>query len=679
MLYYHLVRTTPLKRVVRLSQILWLTLSLSVLFCACQSDISSLQNPPSPVDTALPSPESSPPPSKQEHGVLAAPVFNTSLVELQRGDTQLTPLIVDTQQRGGRYFHPAFLTNSSVAIACLRGVDLFRVIDQNSNDTESKTMSPVKRIDTPGHAWSVMPVKDHLWVADGVAGVQVVDPETGKIVAKFPHLTNARSFHQLHDGRILVCRHREGANLITSRNGTTIDLIETLPVSSRIFSATSRGKDIYLGTLGGGYIACRTDSAGTWQTVWTYTDCQRILWCHTDGQYHYLLDRDVGLRILKIITNDDSPEQIGLLKRPGQWRHGCFRDESTVLAAHQEGLLTIDISDPKSPELLSISPSPLESRGVACQSTVAVITDSEFGLRIMDVTTDTPVEMGRYGHNGLAADIAWTHHALALAQTGQGTRVFDDPAQQLTSGRRWQKGEYQTAVASGGANGNLLAIADYKGVIILENQSRKPLQQLSRIETPGRAVNVVFHGDLLLVADWFEGLQIYGVGNPAAPQHLATIPTTGWAIDAAAHGEVAYICCVNQGFVTADISNPKSPVVSHVDTSARAPEGIALGTGCLYLADFNAGLMVYDLTDPLKPEPFSCWRHTVCKGVQVKDDILILCHYIYGVKWFDISEPLKPALIGELDTWGKAYEAVFAPEPRTAYIADWHDVMKVTW
>ena len=207
---------------------------------------------------------------KKQHGMLLKPVFDETLVELDDTQLKLNPKIVETTQRGGRYFHPVFVDQNTFAVACLRGVDLFSLQDLGKTAKRTKTnlqgkpvekaatnlnrIKPIKRIETTGHAWSVIPVADTLWVADGYAGVVVLDPATGDQLSTFQELSNARSFHGMEPGEIVVCRHSSGATVVESEDGCVLDSHFDLDVQSRVFSATSQSDDIYLGTLGGGYI-----------------------------------------------------------------------------------------------------------------------------------------------------------------------------------------------------------------------------------------------------------------------------------------------------------------------------------------------------------------------------------------------------------------------------------------
>ncbi|HPQ41118.1 MAG TPA: hypothetical protein PLV45_12165, partial [bacterium] len=593
--------------------------------------------------------------------------------------------------RGGRYFIPCFIDDTTVAVASLRGVDFFELSSQNPfprqlmlQPANGSTLMPVRQVDTPGHAWSVAPVGSLVWVADGYDGVRAVDPTAVAIVAHFPDLANARSFHTLIDGGIVVCRHSGGADVMYTDDGRSLTRRIPLDVNVRVFSAASAGKRVFLGTLGGGYIAYTRNDTGGYTRDWTFSDCDRILWCHTDGTFHYLMDRDAGLRVLKSM-NGTLPVQVGLCERPGEWRHGCMKDDHTILAAHADGLLEIDVHDPSAPVIEHELPSPLESRGIAFRNGQSVITDSEYGLRWIEWTgtPPTPETKAAYVHNGLAADVAVTGTEAIVAHTRNGLERYRITGESPALVEIWPHCDYATAVdiqpASYSPDASMVAVSDYKGAILLEAVPRKPFKTLSRIETPGRAVNVCLHDHLLLISDWFQGLQIMDISDPSQPVFLSRVETSGWVIDAAVRGSHAYVCAVNQGLLTVDISDPRQPVVTAVNAAVQAPEGIAVTDACLYLADFNFGLLMYDLADPAKPDPVSCYKLRVGKGVQIRDTTLILCNYIYGYKWFDITDPFTPVLIGEMDSPGKGYEAAFLPDRNAMLAADWHALLEVTW
>lgn len=648
----------------------------AALFCTAGCD-SGESSPPSPLLDAVhlsptvDQPVAAPSPGVGEtpaHGLLKPPQYNESLEQLAGRDIRIHPVIKGVAERGARYYIPCDIGGGRFAVAGLRGVDFFNV--------DSVPLIPDLQIDTPGEAWSVHRVNETLWVADGYAGVTVLKENGDSKLAEWPEYSLARSFHSMDDGRIVVCRHSAGADIITLSDPATIRETIHIDAGNRVFSATSDRNRLFLGTLHGGYIAMNVTPGKDVATIWTYSDCTRIVWCRYQDGLHFLLDQDLGLQILQD-RETDAPVRLAKLELPGHSRYACLPAPNQICIANSAEIYSIDVRDPSNPVITDHEPSCQESWGIAAINGQLVVAEGEFGLRTMRLEKGTFSEIRRYEHNGLVSDVVLLdpEHAL-IAQTRRGLLPIDVSGQDFKPGTRWMDGWHPVASS---VQGSRIAVADYNGVILLQRASGLQLQETGRIRTPGRAVNVHQDGDYLYVADWFEGLQIVDASNPSKPFSVSNVPVKGWVIDAMIRDGYAYLCTVNQGLMTVDVRDPSHPKALNCDQSALAPEAAAYGRGCLYVADFNFGLIVYDLSDPAQPVPVSCYRMPVCKNVAVRDDLLLVSNYIHGLKWFDISEPERPVLAGELDTPGKSYAAVFVPERNEVLVADWHDLLRVTW
>jgi hypothetical protein len=622
------------------------------------------------------------------HGMLVAPHLDDTLECLSETKITLHPEIISVTQKGGRYYHAVALDDHRFAVASLRGTDFF---DIRTNENQSVT--PYLQVNTPGDAWSLEIVDSTIWVADGYAGLTILDIATGAQIGRYPELEHVRAFHTMHDGRVIICRHRQGADIaVASKNGTTIESLTHIDAGERVFSATSDKNRVFLGTLGAGYRAYDVqDGAPT--HLWTYKDTSRIVWCKYLDGYHYLLDQDAGLMIVKD-NGDKNPDRIGFLELPGQSRHACFIQENRLLIANQHGAYIIDIhrllaaiqndaynttvSYSENPYLHTYEAAKLDGRGVATIGDYIVFSASEFGIRIMKFENESIQTVSMFEHNGLVSDIVFMNDGRAvMAHSGQGVALLEacdvlNPVELF----RWTDTAYPVSVA---VMNNVLAVADYEGILLLEISSENTLQKRARLKTPGRAVKVVFRGDHLLVADWFDGVHIVSFDDIDNPRIISTIPVNGWATDVAVKNNTAYICSVTEGLLIATIEDITAPRILFVDTTASAPEAVTLTDDAMYVADFNFGLLVFNIKNPSLPDPVASYRLAVAKNVSVRNSLLLVSNYIYGVKWFDITQPLKPALIGEVDTPGKAYKAAFCGDANRILLADWHDLTVIEW
>ena len=122
-----------------------------------------------------------------------------------------------------------------------------------------------------------------------------------------------------------------------------------------------------------------------------------------------------------------------------------------------------------------------------------------------------------------------------------------------------------------------------------------------------------------------------------------------------------------------DARNPCQPTITSVNREIESPEGGAVRDGVLYLADFNNGLVLLDVSDPGNPSVLTSVPTGTAKGIVLDQHRLWLANYFWGIKVFSLEQPLNPALVASLDTPGKAYE--IAVDGNRALIADWHSLI----
>ncbi len=664
----------------QLLRILMVMVVLACLFFSACNDVPAIKNQPQEIVQENVSPinqseliQKNMPEAPFSHGLLSPPELSPALAEISDRRIANYPVITNRILKGGRYAFPLVLENNRFAVASLRGVDFFEY-----DGSEQRELLPSLQIDTLGDAWCLEKVGSSLWVADGYAGVSAWDMSTGKALAQWPDLEQARAFHALHDGRLVVCRHRQGLDILSvNSNGTKITQRIHVDAGERVNFVTSDVDRLFIGTIGSGYIAYDIDPDSS-DYKWTYTDCDRIVWCAYREGFHYIIDQDKGLIILEDQA-DQIPRFLSNLLLHGQTRHACFVDDDKIVLANEKSIYLVDIARPGKPRIVQQVPAKLDIRGVAqFGEDHLIVTESEYGVRLMKLSSDQIKDVVIFEHNGLVTDVVpmdSTH--FLVTNTGQGLSLLHaEIDHELTVVSRWRDTVYPVAAD---AQESVAAIADYEGVLFLDLSNERVIKKISKIRTPGRAVNVCMKGKYAFVADWFEGVQIVDIQNISEPVIRSNVSTKGWAIDVAVTSNYAYVCSVTEGLLTVDISDPSNPRTIGIDPSSQAPEAVALTEQALYVADFNFGLIVFDLKDPAKPKPSGCYRLDVCKNLEIQRNLLIVSNYIHGVKWFDISQPLRPVLTGELDTPGKSYGVAFLPYENQILVADWHELLRVEW
>lgn len=193
---------------------------------------------------------------------------------------------------------------------------------------------------------------------------------------------------------------------------------------------------------------------------------------------------------------------------------------------------------------------------------------------------------------------------------------------------------------------------------------------------PGDSRALAIHGNLALIAAEDGGLYILDVSVPATPALLGRFQTGGAALDVSASGKYAFVAnwqVGNQGVEIVDLTNPAAPVKAGrltplVDGNlcrAVAKGNIAYMTG-------DEGLVVFDISVPSAPVRLEVFQPPIPNGASwrltLEPPLAYLAYATGGLEIIDISYPAAPTGVGRLDTPGVA-EGV-AVEGNIAYVAD---------
>ena len=172
--------------------------------------------------------------------------------------------------------------------------------------------------------------------------------------------------------------------------------------------------------------------------------------------------------------------------------------------------------------------------------------------------------------------------------------------------------------------------ANDKGVRIIDI-SISPPKELDYYSTSGNAYAVKHDDNFLYIAASTAGLRIRPLYSPGgvAPE-LGACDTPGSAFDVALYSpstaiKYAYIADYQYGIFIADVSSPSNcKQVGSFNTQGEA-RSVAIDAvkKRLYIANGSKGLLVLDLSDPKKPQPYQ--MNTTITGY----DIAIDDNYIY--------------------------------------------------
>ncbi|MBU1754218.1 Ig-like domain-containing protein [bacterium] len=132
----------------------------------------------------------------------------------------------------------------------------------------------------------------------------------------------------------------------------------------------------------------------------------------------------------------------------------------------------------------------------------------------------------------------------------------------------------------------------------------------------------------------------------------------------------AYVANFQQGLEIIDISNPENPVsTGRYDTNGWAYEVFVSGKYA-FVADGYSGLQIIDISSPKNPVLLgSCDTPGWAYDVQVVGKYAFVADYRSGIQIIDVSNPLQPVIAGSLEIGGAQCRGIFVSN-NYAYVAD---------
>ncbi len=413
------------------------------------------------------------------------------------------------------------------------------------------------------------------------------------------------------------------------------------------------------------------------------------------------------------ISEPGAPAVIAHYPTPSPPVDFAIGDDAAWLLLARE-ILTFDLSMPGQPILIGRSGLGFHARAIAVHDNLVFLAAGEAGLVTFDRRQPPPLTSG-FRPGGAANDIALADGRIYVA-TDDGVTIVEGAG---TDGLRWL-GSFRTerpvrriAVADGRATVQtadrrlwLLDVENPEAIRItalLMRDCCNAWQHHDRhafvlaadaltvfdigVPAPqpgnaglafGQGVNlggqrrVHIDRDIAYVADWFAGLHLYAIDDPARPRLLASLNTGGSAKGVVVRDDIAFVADDDHGLQVIDVTDPQRP--RHV-ANLLLP-GLAytpvLDGDRLWLASHFGGLHVIDIADPGAPAliaryqiPGRTW------SLRLRDGIALVAADEAGLLLLDVADPVVPRLTGSYAPGGRAEEVVIDGD--RAYVAFFDD------
>ncbi|MDK9700471.1 MAG: hypothetical protein OEM52_10040, partial [bacterium] len=162
------------------------------------------------------------------------------------------------------------------------------------------------------------------------------------------------------------------------------------------------------------------------------------------------------------------------------------------------------------------------------------------------------------------------------------------------------------------------------------------------------ADHVVVIDSLVYVADRYVGIHIYSVANPLSPQLIRDVTNSGIS-SIAVEGNRLYAGQTSGGLSVYDITNRTSPILIGSIAGTSTARRLVVRDGIVYVANFDAGVKVYNATNPSSIQLLNQW-HGFSSGntcdVLLADNRLYVANGTNGLWVFDVSNPAHFVQIG---------------------------------
>ncbi len=173
-------------------------------------------------------------------------------------------------------------------------------------------------------------------------------------------------------------------------------------------------------------------------------------------------------------------------------------------------------------------------------------------------------------------------------------------------------------------------------------------RHVAELALPGNGHALLLRPPHLLMATGHAGLLILDVGDPEHPFVIGVADTPGVARGVDAVGDLAAVAD-ETGLVMIDIANPQQPLVLGGTDVIGQAYGVDLDGSTALVTSWDAGLEVFDVTDPAAPTAVTLLPLPgPARHIQRVDDLaFIACD---GLCVVDVSLPYQPRVVGNLGT-----------------------------
>jgi hypothetical protein len=321
------------------------------------------------------------------------------------------------------------------------------------------------------------------------------------------------------------------------------------------------------------------------------------------GGYAYVAAYQEGLYIIDV-SNPAAPTQAGVYTNGDYAWTVRVNGNYAYLANYNSGLEVIDVSNKAAPTLAGNYP---DQRYTAVQYSggKAFMGSGRDGLHIIDVSAPaTPTLLGAVKTNGLPQHVSfYGNYAYVVDDSYYGTDnvfIYDvtDPRNASVLGSIHPA---QGSISSSNVTGTRLYVSQcYNGLAIYDLTDPTSPSLVTRVTGSYDCLErMATNGNYLYATNGSTGMKSFQVLG-GAPAEVGSLALGSQARDIKVSGSYAYVA-MDGGIAVVDISTPASPSVAATYATTNPVYSLDLVGTTLYAASGNTGLIILDISTPASP------------------------------------------------------------------------------
>lgn len=355
------------------------------------------------------------------------------------------------------------------------------------------------------------------------------------------------------------------------------------------------------------------------------------------GDYLYIADGEAGIRVLDISILS-TPKEIGHFDTPGSSSGISINENRLYVADGEAGLRILDISDPSSINEIGTYDTMGDTQNVTVNGNYVFLADGSNGLSVLDVSNpDTPQLEGIFNTNGDTVDVQVSRGVAYIAASQNGLRVVDLIEQKIPYDINTNSYEYYDFTRFGIKKSPQVMEISGNYIYLIGTMKEK--------------------NDGNYYTKYINGLYILDISDLKAIKEVGKLSSDEFQFvtDIFISMNYLFILDYNTGLHIIDVSDPILPVEISSIKNLQSARSIFVKDGYAYVVGYALGLRIYDVSNPLNITKVNFdVMDFYGLSVQIKDNFAYVASGDDGLKIIDISDLKLPREINGFDTPGTA-------------------------